>query len=134
MASPSSKLLWQNEERPENTCPSHVAFERMIERALDGIEQQIEKLTVAMAAQSKQNAEAIAKILENQSDRREVCGTQSAKIEAIDKRVTAERAETLEARKEIWAAINRQRAIVYVGMGILAALQFVATLISKHMG
>ena len=129
---PPRKTWSTEDQQPQEACASHASFERMIERALEGIDQQIAKLTDALADQSRKNAEAIGKILQNQSERREICGSQTAKIEALEKRVSEERAETLEDRKEIWAAIKKQSAIIYTGVGIAVAANIALHILSKH--
>ena len=118
----------------EGTCPGHASFERMIESMFERLGDRMAEMARMMAEQNKTNAEAVAKILENQSDRREICGRQNARLEALEAKVAAERSETLEARKEIWSAINMLRFYVFMGIGIVVALQALLVLVIKHMG
>ena len=118
----------------EGTCPGHASFERMIESMFERLGYRMAEMAGMMAEQNKANAEAVAKILENQSDRREICGRQNARLEALEAKVAAERSETLEARKEIWSAINKLRFYVFMGIGIVVALQALLVLVIRHMG
>lgn len=123
-----------NQDSFEGTCPGHASFERMIESMFERLGDRMAEMARMMAEQNKANAEAVAKILENQSNRREICGRQNARLEALEAKVAAERSETLEARKEIWSAINKLRFYVFMGIGIVVALQALLVLVIKHMG
>ena len=123
-----------NQDSFDGTCPGHASFERMIESMFERLGDRMAEMARMMAEQNKANAEAVAKILENQSDRREICGRQNARLEALEAKVAAERSETLEARKEIWSAINKLRFYVFMGIGIVVALQALLVLVIKHMG
>jgi len=123
-----------NQDSFEGTCPGHASFERMIESMFERLGDRMAEMARMMAEQNKTNAEAVAKILENQSDRREICGRQNARLEALEAKVAAERSETLEARKEIWSAINKLSFYVFMGIGIVVALQALLVLVIKHMG
>lgn len=123
-----------NQDSFGGTCPGHASFERMIESMFERLGDRMAEMAGMMAEQNKANAEAVAKILENQSDRREICGRQNARLEALEAKVAAERSETLEARKEIWSAINNLRFYVFMGIGIVVALQALLVLVIKHMG
>lgn len=123
-----------NQDSFEGTCPGHASFERMIESMFERLGDRMAEMARMMAEQNKTNTEAVAKILENQSDRREICGRQNAHLEALEAKVAAERSETLEARKEIWSAINKLRFYVFMGIGIVVALQALLVLVIKHMG
>jgi len=98
---------------------------------MESLSEQIKVLAEAIRAQNKENSDALAKVLNNQSDRRELCGQQTARIVGLESKVAAERAETLDARKEIWAAINKLKFYVYTGVGIIIAINAIAVLMVK---
>ena len=121
-----------NQNNPDGVCAGHASFERMIENMMQGLSSQVTKLAEAVQAQSRENAEALAKVLANQSDRREMCGQQKARIASLESKVTAERAETLDARKEIWTAVNNLKFYVFIGIGLVLAMQTALMVWLKH--
>ena len=128
---PPTKKIWQAESQPDGVCAGHASFERLIFSGMESLSEQIKVLAEAIRAQNKENSDALAKVLNNQSDRRELCGQQTARIVGLESKVAAERAETLDARKEVWAAINKLKFYVYTGVGIIIAINAIAVLMVK---
>lgn len=106
------------QEPVDGVCASHASFERMIERALEGLGDQIGKLAEAVTAQSRANGDALSKVLANQADRRELCGQQNARIDNLEKRADTRDEASEDTHKEMWSAINKLRYYVYVAVGI----------------
>lgn len=118
----------------DGVCAGHAAFERMIGNMMENLGDQMEQMIEVVKEQSKANADALAKLLEAQSARRELCGQQNARIDAIEKSRASERSEMLEAHKEIWSTINKIKGIVFTGVGIIVTLNALLVLVIKHMG
>lgn len=108
----------RQEQTDGGVCASHASFERMIERWMEGLGDQITKLAEAVTAQSRANGEALSKVLANQADRRELCGQQNARIDNLEKRADARDDTSEDAHKQLWSAINRLRYYVYVAVGV----------------
>ena len=129
----SSRTL--NQDTPaDGVCAGHAAFERMIGNMMENLGDQMEQMIEVVKEQSKANADALARLLEAQSARRELCGQQNARLDAIEKSRVSERSEMIEAHKEIWSAINKLRFYVFIGVGVVVALNALLVLVVKHMG
>ena len=101
---------------------------------MENLGDQMEQMIEVVKEQSKANADALAKLLEAQSARRELCGQQNARLDAIEKSRVSGRAEMLEAHKEIWSTINKIKVIVFTGVGIIVTINALLVLVIKHMG
>lgn len=122
------------QEQPDGVCASHASFERMIERALAGLGDQITKLAEAVTAQSKANGDSLAKVLSNQADRRELCGQQNARIDNLEKRADTRDKASDDQHADLWDAVNKLRTadvdhtnIINRGIGACMILQIVVT-------
>ena len=134
MAPPYSSRTLNQDTPADGVCAGHAAFERMIGNMMENLGDQMEQMIEVVKEQSKANADALAKLLEAQSARRELCGQQNARLDAIEKSRTSERSEMLEAHKEIWSTINKIKVIVFTGVGIIVTLNALLVLVIKHMG
>lgn len=118
----------------DGVCASHAAFERMIERWVEGLGEQIGKLAEAVTAQSRANGEALEKVLANQADRRELCGQQNARLDNLEKLQVSQQVDNSGEHKEVWSAINKLRLYVYMGIGIVVAINALLAVYVKTSG
>ena len=103
------------QEKPEqgrapSQCDAHVFFEKFLAESMKNLGDKLADLADAVTAQSKSNGEAIAKVLEGQAGRRELCGRQGARIENLE-----------QSDNEQWTAINEMRKAVWTGRGAMVA-------------
>jgi predicted amino acid dehydrogenase len=95
-------------------------FERFLENGMKHLSEKLSELTVALTAQSQANGEAIAKVLEGQADRRELCGKRGAEIETLQ-----------YSDEEQWKAITDLRRLVWMGAGGLTVVNTLLILAAK---
>lgn len=134
MTPPRSSHTLNQDTPADGVCAGHASFERMIGNMMENLGDQMERMIEVVKEQSKANADALAKLLEAQSARREICGQQNARLDAIEKSRVSERSEMIEAHKEIWSTINKIKVIVFTGVGIIVTLNALLVLVIKHMG
>lgn len=134
MTPPRSSRTLNQDTPADGVCAGHAAFERMIGNMMKNLGDQMEQMIEVVKEQSKANADALARLLEAQSARRELCGQQNARLDAIEKSRASERSEMLEEHKEIWSTINKIKVIVFTGVGIIVTLNALLVLVIKHMG
>lgn len=108
-------------------CSSHAMFEQLIKKDLNNLTNKIAEGLENLAKQSAINGTDIKQVLQNQSDRRELCGRQNARIDEIDKKIIS----IQETDKVQWDAINNMRKYIYIGLGVITTLQFVIPLLMK---
>jgi len=89
----------------------------------------------AVAAQSRANGDTLVRIADSQVARRELCARQEERLSALERGAVlhreshmAEREEYLAERADLWAAVNKLRFHVYVGLGAALVLQILAPL------
>ena len=108
---PRDVLFQGSKEHSQATqCDAHVFFERFLAESMKNLGDKLATLAEAVTAQSKANGEAIAKVLEGQADRRELCGRQGARIDNLE-----------QSDEEQWKAINETRKAVWMGRGAMLA-------------
>jgi hypothetical protein len=105
---------------------------------LQDMREQLRQGMDAVAAQSRANGEALLRLAESQTARRELCARQEARLTAQEreggrhrKEHASEREEYLAERADIWAAVNKLRFHVYVGLGAGLVLQILAPLVLR---
>ena len=107
------KALFQDKQSTghgSSQCDAHVFFEKFLAESMKNLGDKLATLAEAVTAQSKANGEAIAKVLEGQANRRELCGRQGARIDNLE-----------QSDEEQWTAINEMRKAVWMGRGAMVA-------------
>ena len=59
---------------PGHKCSSHEMFEQMMQRSIDNLAEKITAGIKTFTEQSSANGRMLQQVLENQADRRELCG------------------------------------------------------------
>lgn len=111
-------------------CAVHDERLEQLRQALAGLRDQLREGLGAVAAQSRANGRALARLADAQTTRRELCARQEARLGSVERGAdlhraahVAERDEYLGERADIWAALNKLRFHVYVGIGAGLVLQ-----------
>lgn len=115
----------------DGVCSSHLMFERMIQQAMEGLGGQIERLADAVTEQNKANNELLAQLLKDQAGRRELCGQQNARLDSLERNAAADKQDNAESHRELWSATNKLRFYVFVGVGLVVAINAVLGLYIK---
>lgn len=102
---------------PEHQCSSHSMFEKMMMTAIQTLADKISEGIHVMTSAATSNGQDLKQVLENQADRRELCGKQGARITSLE-----------VSDRDQWKAIDDTRKKVWLGMGLLAAAQFAVPL------
>jgi hypothetical protein len=97
-------------------CSAHDLFEKLLQNSIDNLAEKIGEGVEALRLQSVENGNAIKLVLENQSAKRELCGKQGARIDALENSNNAQ-----------WGAITDLRRLVWMGAGGLVVVQLVIT-------
>lgn len=103
---------------PEHQCSSHQMFEKMLMTAIDNLAEKFSEGIKIMTSASSANGADLKKVLENQGERRELCGKQGARIASLE-----------VSDRDQWKAIDDTRKKVWIGMGVVAALQLAVPMI-----
>lgn len=98
-------------------CASHEMFEKLMTQSIDNLAAKISEGIQIMTTAASDNGKDLQKVLENQADRRELCGKQGARITALE-----------ASDRDQWKTIGDTQKKVWVGMGVLTALQFAVPL------
>lgn len=99
-------------------CSSHDMFERMLTNSLDNLAEKIDGGIKAMTLAAVDNGKDLKVVLANQAVRSEKCGQQDARI------------NNLVANDKLqWVAIDKVKERVWIGMGLLVALQVAIPLV-----
>lgn len=121
-------------------CAFHEAFMGQIKDSLVEIKEQMRNGIEALNRQSAVFQETIARIVEAQTARRELCSRQGQRIETLEENQSkhredhgAQREEYLTERADMWAAVNKLRFHVYVGLGVGIVLQILGPLVLGWM-
>ncbi len=119
-------------------CAFHEQSMDQLSEGMFDLREQLRQGMAAVAAQSRANGEALMRLAESQSSRRELCARQEARLTAVErassqhgKAHAAEREEYLDERADLWAAVNTLRFHVYVGLGAGLVLQILAPLVLR---
>ncbi len=116
-------------------CPFHDQSMEQLRTAVLDLKDQMRQGIEAVAAQSRANGETLVRIADSQVARRELCARQEERLSALERGAVlhreshmAEREEYLAERADLWAAVNKLRFHVYVGLGAALVLQILAPL------
>lgn len=108
-------------DNDQQHCPSHQMFESLIKQALDNLSDRMTDGVAALRSQNQATTEALQKthsaleqVLSNQADRREWCGKQGSRIDALEKSDNYQ-----------WSAIHDLRKKVYMAAGAIVLAQVV---------
>lgn len=119
-------------------CTFHEQSMDQLNESLFDLREQLRQGMAAVAAQSRANGEALMRLAESQSARRELCARQEARLTAVERDLAqhrkahaAEREEYLAERADLWAAVNTLRFHVYVGLGAGLVVQVLAPLVLR---
>lgn len=119
-------------------CAFHDQFLEQIRDALVSLKEQMRQGIDAVAAQSRANGETLIRIAESQTARRELCARQGERIGGLERAQAEHRAEHaagrdehLAERADLWAAVNKLRFHVYVGLGVGLVLQALGPLVLR---
>lgn len=111
-------------------CAPHDQNMEQLRAAVSSLREQMRVGINAVAAQSRANGRTLSRIAEAQTSRRELCARQEARLTSMERGVdqhrdahAAEREEHLAERADLWAAVNKLRFHVYVGLGVGLVLQ-----------
>ena len=110
----------------EGKCQSHSMFERMLTSSIDNLAEKFSQWAEEQGKQSAANGVALQKVLDNQADRRELCGKQGSRIDAL-----------VSSDTDQWEAINYTRKMVNIGIGLVLCGQLlvaaVGAILFKHI-
>lgn len=116
-------------------CPFHDQSMEQLRAAVLDLKDQMRQAIGGVAEQSRANGEALSRLSESQSARRELCARQGTRLGALEQggvrhreAHAAQREEYLAERADLWAAVNKLRFHVYVGLGAGLVLQILAPL------
>jgi len=116
-------------------CPFHDQSMEQLRAAVLDLKDQMRQGIEAVAAQSRANGDTLVRIADSQVARRELCARQEERLSALERGAVlhreshmAEREEYLAERADLWAAVNKLRFHVYVGLGAALVLQILAPL------
>lgn len=116
-------------------CAFHDQSMEQLRMAVLDLKDQMRQAIDGVAVQSRANGETLVRIAESQVARRELCARQEQRLSATERGAElhrtahmAEREEYLAERADLWAAVNKLRFHVYVGLGVGLVLQILAPL------
>jgi hypothetical protein len=116
-------------------CAFHDQSMEQLRIAVLDLKDQMRQAIDGVAAQSRANGDTLVRIAESQVARRELCARQEERLGALERggeqhreAHMAEREEYLTERADLWAAVNKLRFHVYVGLGVGLVLQILAPL------
>ena len=119
-------------------CAFHDQSMEQLRATLLDIKDQMRAGIEVLNKQAEAFAQTIARIVESQSERRALCAKQEQRITNLEQsqiqhraQHATEREEYLEDRADMWAAINKLRFHVYVGLGAAIVLQILAPFIIR---
>lgn len=115
---PPQQIVYQ--QVPPGQCATHATFEKLIENGLANLGDRLQQLAEALTSQSAANGKAIGQVLENQADRRELCGRQNARLDGLEK-----------SDVDQWTAITELRKYMWIGVGIVIAAQVILKFVFK---
>ncbi len=103
----------------EHQCSSHRLFEKMMQQSLENLAGKITEGIRVFSEQSASNGEMLQKVLENQSERRALCGKQSGRIDAHEFRLDShgDKIRTLDNE------LKETNKNLYIGVGLVIAVQ-----------
>jgi len=111
-------------------CAFHDQSMDQLRDAVLDLKDQLRQGIASVAAQSRANGETLVRIADSQVARRELCARQETRLTTVERGAdlhrdahTAEREEYLAERADLWAAVNKLRFHVYVGLGVGLVLQ-----------
>jgi len=111
-------------------CAFHDQSMEQLRAAVLDLKDQLRQGIASVAAQSRANGETLVRIADSQVARRELCARQETRLTTVERGAdlhrsahTAEREEYLTERADLWAAVNKLRFHVYVGLGVGLVLQ-----------
>lgn len=120
-------------------CAFHNQFMEQIRETLVDIKEQMRAGIESVNRQSIAFAENITKIVESQIARQVLCAKQDQRLSTLEQNQgqhrtdhATEREEHMKDRAEFWAAINKLRFHVYVGLGIGLTLQFLVPVLIRY--
>lgn len=117
---PQHFIYQQAPSTPGGQCSTHATFEKLIENGLTNLGDRLQQLAEALTSQSAANGKAIGQVLENQADRRELCGRQNARLDGLEK-----------SDGDQWTAITELRKYMWIGVGIVIAAQVILKFVFK---
>lgn len=116
-------------------CPFHDQSMEQLRVAVVDVKEQLREAIACVAAQSRANGETLVRIAESQVARRELCARQEERLCTLERGArqhqdghAAGREEYLAERADLWAAVNKLRFHVYVGLGVALVFQLLAPL------
>lgn len=116
-------------------CAFHDQSMEQLRAAVLDLKDQMRQAIDGVAVQSRANGETLVRIAESQVARRELCARQEQRLSTMERGAElhrsahmAEREEYLAERADLWAAVNKLRFHVYVGLGVGLVLQILAPL------
>lgn len=116
-------------------CAFHDQSMEQLRVAVLDLKDQMRQGIESVAAQSRANGETLVRIADSQVVRRELCARQEERLSTMERGADlhreshmAEREEYLAERADLWAAVNKLRFHVYVGLGAALVLQILAPL------
>ena len=119
-------------------CAFHDQSMELLRTAVLDLKDQMRQAIEAVAAQSRANGETLVRIADSQVVRRELCARQEERLSTMERGADlhreshmAEREEYLTERADLWAAVNKLRFHVYVGLGAALVLQILAPLVFR---
>ena len=121
---PPQQIVYQ---QVPGQCATHSTFEKLIENGLANLGDRLQQLAEALTSQSRANGDAIKQVLENQADRRELCGKQNARIDGLEKSDGEQWDAITDLRKDGAA----QWKYIWIGFGVILAAQVALKFIFK---
>ncbi|OIO06155.1 MAG: hypothetical protein AUJ49_00195 [Desulfovibrionaceae bacterium CG1_02_65_16] len=125
----------------DQPCVLHEQSMEQLRLAVADLKEQLREAIGVVAAQSRANGRTLARIAESQTARRELCARQEARLTTVERGADVHRAahgadrdEYLVERADIWAAVNKLRFHVYVGLGVGLVLQTLVPLALRLAG
>lgn len=105
-------------------CAAHEMFEQMIQLKLDNLCKTIGDGIACLTKQAAENSRALQRVLENQAERRELCGKQCARLDALEESEEQQWQAITDLRKTVWMALG---GAVLVQVGIVPIVVYVFT-------
>lgn len=119
-------------------CAFHDQSMELLRVAVQDLKDQTRQGIAGVAAQSRANGETLVRLADSQAARRELCARQEARLTALEAEQARHREahatwreEYLAERADLWAAVNKLRFHVYVGLGAGLVLQLAAPLVVR---
>ncbi|GAB6125025.1 hypothetical protein [Humidesulfovibrio idahonensis] len=120
-------------------CAFHDQSMEQVRSTLVDIREQMREGLAALKEQADLFRDTIAKVVDAQSARRELCAKQDQRLVSLEQAQTQhreahaiEREEYLQDRADSWSAVNKLRFHVYMGLGGFAILEIVVLPIVLH--